>query len=473
MNNENTGQELERGLSNRHIQLIAIGGAIGTGLFLGSGKSISLAGPSILIAYMIAGGILFLVMRALGELLISDLSYHSFVDFTKEFLGERWAFLVGWTYWFCWACVAMADLTAIGIYMDFFVPGIPGWIPGVIALVVLVLLNLLTVKLFGEIEFWFALIKIIAILALIVIGLYLIITGIQYTATNTVTGVKETVVANFSNLWSRGGLFPNGFGSFLLAFQMVVFAFAGIEMVGLTAGETADPEKTLPKAINNIPIRILIFYLGALFVIMCIYPWDVVNPEESPFVNVFKAAGITSAATIVNIVVLTSAASAGNSAVFSTSRMLYSLAQNDDAPQYFKHISGRKVPDRATIFSALIVLIAIGIQTVVPNASKVFTIIATMSTLCFMFIWTAITLSHLKYRKAKPEVSANSKFKMPFAPYSNYLILAFLAAVLVILPFDPETVKALVAMPVWFIGLLIAYQFVSKKRDAKLGIKES
>ncbi|MBV4428440.1 amino acid permease, partial [Clostridium tyrobutyricum] len=244
-------QNLSRGLKNRHVQLLAIGGAIGTGLFLGSGRSIHLAGPSILFAYAITGLICFLIMRALGELLLSNLNYHSFVEFVHDYLGNGAAFITGWTYWFCWISLAMADLTASGLYMQYWFPGVPQWLPSLIFLVVLLGMNLTAVKLFGEMEFWFALIKIVAILLLIIVGVFMIIKGFSTNAG----------ASSFANLWKHGGWFPNGSGGFILSFQMVVFAFTGIELVGLTAGETENPKHVIPRAINNIPIRIIIFYI--------------------------------------------------------------------------------------------------------------------------------------------------------------------------------------------------------------------
>lgn len=376
MTKDNINQQtLQRGLKNRHIQLIAIGGAIGTGLFLGSGKSIHFAGPSILFAYMITGIICFLIMRSLGELLLSNLNYHSFVDFVQDYLGDMAAFITGWTYWFCWISIAMADLTAVGLYTQYWLPGVPQWVPGLIALIILLIMNLATVKLFGELEFWFALIKVIAILALIVIGLVMIFKGFS----------TSSGVSSFTNLWSHGGLFPNGMHGFILSFQMVVFAFVGIELVGLTAGETENPEKVIPKAINNIPVRVLLFYIGALLVIMSIYPWDVINPSESPFVQVFVAVGIVGAASIINFVVLTSAASACNSAVFSTSRMVYSLAKDHNAPESMAKLTQRKVPRNALFFSAIVILIGVTLNYIMPEG--VFTLITSISTVCFIYIW--------------------------------------------------------------------------------------
>ncbi|MGV4321666.1 amino acid permease [Bacillus mojavensis] len=439
-------QKLERGLKNRHIQLIAIGGAIGTGLFLGSGKSIHFAGPSILFAYMITGIICFLIMRSLGELLLSNLNYHSFVDFVQDYLGNMAAFITGWTYWFCWISIAMADLTAVGLYTQYWLPGVPQWVPGLIALIILLIMNLATVKLFGELEFWFALIKVIAILALIVIGLVMIFKGFS----------TSSGVSSFTNLWSHGGMFPNGMHGFILSFQMVVFAFVGIELVGLTAGETENPEKVIPKAINNIPVRVLLFYIGALLVIMSIYPWDVINPSESPFVQVFVAVGIVGAASIINFVVLTSAASACNSAVFSTSRMVYSLAKDKNAPESMAKLTPRKVPRNALFFSAIVILIGVTLNYIMPEG--VFTLITSISTVCFIYIWGITVICHMKYRKTRPELAKANKFKLPLYPFTNYLILAFLAFVLVVLALAQDTRVSLFVTPVWFILLIVIYK---------------
>ncbi|WKA59263.1 amino acid permease [Planococcus shenhongbingii] len=444
-------QQLERGLKNRHVQLIAIGGAIGTGLFLGAGKSIHLAGPSILFAYMITGIICFLIMRSLGELLLSNLKYNTFVDFVQDYLGNMAAFMTGWTYWFCWISIAMADITAVGLYAQYWFPAIPQWVPGLIALIVLLAMNLATVKLFGEMEFWFALIKVVAILGLIVIGSVMILKGFS----------TSEGPSSFTNLWSHGGMFPNGISGFILSFQMVVFAFVGIELVGLMAGETKDPEKVIPKAINNIPIRIIIFYIGALIIIMSIYPWTAVKPTESPFVQVFAGVGIIAAAGIVNFIVLTSAASACNSAMFSTSRMMYSLAKDKSAPERLAKLNKRKVPAGALYFSSIVILIAVILNYVMPEG--VFTLITSISTVCFIFIWGITVICHMKYRKTRPALAKASKFKMPLYPIANYAILLFLAFVLVVLALAEDTRVALFVTPVWFILLMIAYKFQVSK----------
>ena len=439
-------QTLNRGLKNRHVQLIAIGGAIGTGLFLGSGHSIALTGPAILFAYIITGIICFLMMRALGELLLSNTEYHTFIVFVQDYMGEKTAFVTGWTYWFCWISVAMADITAVGIYVKYWFPSIEAWIPSLVTLIILLLMNLVTVKLFGEMEFWFACIKVVAIIALIVLGLYFILTG-QPTSAG---------VASFSNLWSHGGWFPKGMDGFIQSFQMVVFAFAGIELVGLTAGETENPEKVIPKSINSIPVRIILFYVGALGVIMSIFPWDSVNPDRSPFVEVFLAVGIVGAASMVNFVVLTSAASACNSGVFSTSRLLYSLAKRNHAPGILEILTSKQVPANALFLSVLVICLVVALQYVV--AEGVFVIISSVSTFCFLYIWGIITICHMKFIRKRPDLAAKSVFKMPLFPFLNYLVLAFFAFVIVTLAFNPATRVALFVTPVWFIMLLLIYQ---------------
>ena len=452
-------ENLSRGLKNRHVQLLAIGGAIGTGLFLGSGRSISLAGPSILFAYAITGTVCFFIMRALGELLLSNLNYHSFVDFVHDYLGNGSAFITGWTYWFCWISLAMADLTAAGLYIQYWFPNIAQWVPSLIVLIVLLIMNLTTVKLFGEMEFWFALIKIVAILALIIIGTFMIIKGFS----------TDAGTSSFTSLWNNGGWLPNGIKGFVLSFQMVVFAFTGIELVGLTAGETENAEHVIQKAINNIPIRIIIFYIGALIVIMSIYPWNSINPDKSPFVQVFSAVGITAAASIVNFVVLTSAASACNSGIFSTSRMVYSLAKENNAPESMKKLTPNQVPSNAIIFSAAVIFISVILNYIMPEG--VFVLITSISTFCFIFIWAIIVICHLRYRKTNPELASRSKFKMPLYPIANYIILAFLIFVIGILALNKETRVALFVTPVWFIMLGVIYNILKLKTKNEEAVK--
>jgi len=443
-------KELKRELKNRHVQLIAIGGTIGTGLFLGSGKAIELAGPSIILAYLIVGIALFFVMRALGELLLSNAGYQSFNDFASDYIGTWAGYVTGWTYWFCWIMTAMADIIAVGVYVQYWFE-IPQWIPAILVLVILLGLNLLTVKLFGELEFWFAMIKVITILALIVIGVILLVVGFK----------TDAGVVSISNLWAYGGIFPNGIAGFLLAFQMVVFAFVGIELVGVSAAETANPQKSIPSAINKIPLRILFFYVGALFIILSINPWEQLTATSSPFVQVFSLVGIPVAAGIINFVVLTSAASAGNSGMFSTSRILFNLSRHNQGPASFAKLSKNHVPSNALITSAVVVSIGALLSKLIPE--QAFSIVTTISAICFIWVWSIILISHIRYQKTRPDLRAKSTFKAPLTPFINYVVLALFAAILIIMLFAEATRIALFMTPLWFILLIILYGFRQKK----------
>ncbi|MBK4715112.1 MULTISPECIES: D-serine/D-alanine/glycine transporter [Tenebrionibacter/Tenebrionicola group] len=448
---------LRRNLTNRHIQLIAIGGAIGTGLFMGSGKTISLAGPSIIFVYMIIGFMLFFVMRAMGELLLSNLEYKSFSDFAADLLGPWAGYFTGWTYWFCWVVTGMADVVAIAAYAQFWFPGLSDWVVALAVVVLLLTLNLATVKLFGEMEFWFAMIKIVAIVALIVVGLVMVL--MHFTSPG---GVQ----ASFTHLWNDGGWFPKGISGFFAGFQIAVFAFVGIELVGTTAAETKDPEKSLPRAINSIPIRIIMFYVFALIVIMSVTPWGSVVASKSPFVELFVLAGLPAAASIINFVVLTSAASSANSGVFSTSRMLYGLAQDGAAPRSFGRLSRRAVPATGLSFSCLCLLGGVVLVYLIPDVITVFTMVTTVSAILFMFVWTIILCSWLVYRRQRPELHEKSIYKMPLGRLMCWVCMAFFVFVLALLTLEDDTRQALLVTPLWFIVLGACWLVIGKKRLA-------
>lgn len=445
MTDKSSGDHHSRGLKSRHVQLIAIGGTIGTGLFLGAGQSIHLAGPSILLAYLITGIACFLLMRSLGELLLSNVDAHSFIDFIYEYLGEKVGFVAGWTYWICWVTIAMTEITAVGLYMKFWFPSLPQWIPGMVMLLILLGINLVTVGLFGETEFWFALIKIIAIVVLICIGIYMVVVNFK-------TSVGH---ASLTNLVNHGGFFPQGIKGFVLSFQMVLFSFVGIEMVGLTAAETENPMKVIPEAINEIPLRIILFYVGSLLAIMAIYPWNMISESQSPFVQVFENIGIKSAASIINVVVITAAASACNGSLFSTGRMLFSLnyGKKNKFSKKISTLSHNQVPAFALKFSTAVIAISVILNMFM--AESVFTFISSIATTCFLFIWGTIVIAHLKYRrKIKLEKAEETlAFKMPLFPMTNYLILAFLTFVGIVLCLKPDTLIALIASICWLIIL--------------------
>ncbi|WP_428945784.1 D-serine/D-alanine/glycine transporter [Pantoea sp. FN060301] len=447
--------ELRRNLHNRHIQLIAIGGAIGTGLFMGSGKTISLAGPSIIFVYMIIGFMLFFVMRAMGELLLSNLEYKSFSDFAADLLGPWAGYFTGWTYWFCWVVTGIADVVAISSYFQLWFPNFSIWMSALLCIAVFLSLNIATVKLFGEMEFWFAIIKIVAIVALIVTGIVLV--AMHYPSPGGGT-------ASLSNIWDHGGMFPKGLSGFFAGFQIAVFAFVGIELVGTAAAETHDPKKVLPRAINAIPLRIIMFYVLSLLVIMAVTPWNHVVADRSPFVEMFVLIGLPAAASIVNFVVLTSAASSANSGIFSTSRMLYGLSQQGVAHRRFGQLSRRAVPTTGLFFSCLCLLGGVALIYLIPNVMKVFTLVTTVSAILFMFVWTIILCSYLAYRKKRPELHADSSYKMPLGKLMCWVCMAFFAFVLVLLTLQEDTRQALMVTPVWFIMLGIGWWLRQRKK---------
>ncbi|AVF46524.1 amino acid permease [Acinetobacter nosocomialis] len=457
---------LQRKLSNRHLQLIAIGGAIGTGLFMGSGKTISLAGPSILVIYMLIGGMFFFLMRALGELLLANLHYKSFVDMAYDLIGPWAGYYIGWTYWLGWVLVGIADLSAVINYLSFWLPEGASFSPMQQAMisagcVLFVLsLNLLTVKLFGEVEFWFALIKILAIIGLIGVGGYMILTHFQ---------APHGDVVSISNVWSHGGIFPKGVSGFLAGFQIAVFAFIGVELIGTTAAETKDPEKNLPKAINAIPVRIILFYVLALFVVMSVTPWDHIRADKSPFVELFLNAGIPISAIIMNLVVLSSVMSSMNSGVFSTSRMLFGLSKDGQAPGILGRLSKRAVPSNGLIFSCIFIMGGAVLQYFVPNTMEAFTLASSLCVILFISVWILIMACYLRYRKTRPELHAASTFKMPGGVLMAYAVIAFFLFTLVILALEPDTLKALYVSPVWVVVLGVTYYAFYKPRMKKLG----
>ncbi|NMF89058.1 amino acid permease [Aromatoleum petrolei] len=452
-------KDLERGLKDRHIQLIAIGGAIGVGLFLGSAKAISKAGPALLVTYAIAGLAIFFIMRALGELLIHRPVAGSFATYAEEYVSPWAGYVTGWTYWFTWIVTGMAELTAVGVYVHYWFPDVPQWIPALVTLVVLYSANLIAVKVFGEMEFWFAIIKVFTIVAMLVIGLVIILFGVG--------DLGKT--ASFSNLWSHGGFAPMGVVGVILTLQIACFAYTGVELIGVTAGEAQNPEKVLPHATNSVTYRILIFYIGALIVLMSLVPWNELNPNMSPFVTVFEKIGIPAAAGIINFVVITAAASSCNSGIFSTGRMLYTLAQFKQAPASLAKVSMSHVPANAITLSAAVMLVGVALNYVVPEEAFVY--VTSVATVGAVWTWGIIVWSHLKYRQAvKRGLATAVFFRMPGAPVANWFVLAFLGLVVVFLGTDPGTRVALFVAPVWFALLTVGYLISKSRADRGNGV---
>lgn len=446
---------LQRELSNRHVQLIAIGGAIGTGLFLGAGQTIAMTGPSILLTYIFIGFMLFMFMRGLGEIIIQNTSFKSFADVTNTYIGPFAGFVTGWTYWLCWIITGMAEVTAVAKYVSFWFPHIPNWISALFCVLILMSFNLLSAKLFGELEFWFSIIKIVTIIGLIVVGAVMILFAYK----------TQFGHASLTNLYNHG-IFPKGASGFFMSFQMAVFSFVGIEMIGVTAGETKDPESTIPKAINSVPIRILIFYVGALAVIMSIIPWNKVDPDNSPFVKLFTLIGIPFAAGLINFVVLTAAASSCNSGIFSNSRMLFGLSDNKQAPPAFSKTNKNGVPHVAIIGSSALLLIAALLNYIFPDATLVFTYVTTLSTVLFLIVWALIIIAYINYSSKNPELHKASTYKLPGGKYMGYVILLFFILVFGLLFVNETTRRAIYLTPLWFVILGLMYWRYKKASTA-------
>lgn len=447
---------LQKKLENRHIQLIAIGGAIGTGLFMGSGKTIHLSGSSIILTYTIVGFFMFIVMRALGELLLSNTNYRSFADFTGEYLGNWTGFFIGWTYWLSWVVACIGDVVVIGGYFQFWFPDIPLWVPAFSALTLLILLNALSVKAFGEAEFWFAIIKVCAIVLLIMVGFWMIFTGFK-----SPNGVQ----ASFHHVIESGTIFPNGALGFIAGFQIAIFSFIGIELVGVTAAETKNPERNLPRAINSIPIRIMLFYVLSLVCIISVTSWHYIAPDKSPFVELFTLSGLPAAAAVINFVVLTSAFSSANSGVFSTSRMLFGLAWKKQAPQTFKVLSKANIPLRGLIISGFCMFSGAVLLIFIPNVMTLFTLLSTLSAILLIFIWSLIILAYLAYRKKRPDLHLSSIYKMPAGKVLSWMCLIFFGFVLIAICLKQDTRVGLYLAPFWFAWLAIAYFYQDKMND--------
>ncbi|WP_410529431.1 amino acid permease [Serratia sp. AXJ-M] len=452
-------QTLQRGLSERHIQLISIGGAIGTGLFMGSGKTIALSGTSIVLTYVIVGFFMFMVMRAMGELLLTKLDYRSFADFVSEYLGPKASFFLGWSYWLSWVVTCIADVVVCGGYIQYWYPEVSPWLPALLTLGLLCLFNMLSVKMFGEAEFWFAIIKVIAIIALIVTGAWMVFIG--WTSPD---GVKASV----NNITDPAIFMPHGILGFFAGFQIAIFSCTGIELLGTMSAETKDPHKVLPKAINVIPVRIIIFYVFSMLAIIAVTSWSHISPDSSPFVMLFDQAGLPAAAAVINFVALTSAMSSANSGVYSSTRMLYGLSMEKHAHGQFKILSRTTaIPIRSLMFSCFCMVVGTMLLILMPNVMTLFTIVSTVAAILVVYSWGMILAAYLVYRKQRPDLHARSLFKMPGGVIMTWLTLAFFAFTLVLMIFDRDTLIALCSMPLWFITLAIVWRFRIKDSVAQ------
>jgi aromatic amino acid transport protein AroP len=467
--NPEQNTSLVRGLTNRHIQLIALGGAIGTGLFLGIGPAAVLAGPSVILGYALAGIIAFFIMRQLGEMVVQEPVSGSFSYFAYKYWGNFPGFASGWNYWILYILVSMAELTAIGHYIHFWWPEIPLWVSSLVFFILINALNLASVKVYGETEFWFSIIKVVAIVAMIVFGIYLLVSG---------SGGEK---ASIQNLWNDDGFFPkglfnkneNGYTGLFAAMAMIMFSFGGLELIGITAAEAKNPEKTIPKATNQVIYRILIFYVGALVILFALSPWREITEGSSPFVMVFqnlngleftvfgKVIQFNSLiANVLNLIVLTAALSVYNSSVYSNSRMLFGLAQQGNAPKGLMKLNKNHVPTNAIIVSSCFAGICIIINKLVPE--KAFEYLMALVVSSLIINWLMICYTHLKFRKSKINDGTKTKFPSIFYPVSNYICIVFLLIILVLMCITGMEIQVIL-IPVWLAFLFIMFKLYKPK----------
>ncbi|GAB0116174.1 amino acid permease [Acidisoma sp. 7E03] len=448
----------KHGLSNRQIQMIAIGGAIGTGLFLGAGARLQMAGPALALVYLACGIIAFLILRALGELVMHRPTSGSFVSYAREFLGERASYVAGWLYFLNWAMTGIVDITAVALYMHYwpvFGP-VPQWVFALIALVVVTGTNLVGVRWFGEMEFWFAILKVAALVLFLIFALVVLGTGMK-------VGDHH---AGFAMISHNGGVFPHGLLPAIVMTQGVIFAYAGVEILGVAAGETQDARRVLPRAINSVIWRIAIFYVGSVVLLVLLLPWSAYRAGQSPFVTFFHTFGISGTGSVMNVIVITAALSSLNSGLYSTGRVLRSLAIGGSAPPMLAKLNSHAIPYYGIIVTVSVYLVGVVLNYLVP--SEVFELVLNVASLGVLSTWAFILLCQMRLRRLVHRgVVPPVAFRMPWAPVTSWIALLFLAAVLVLMAFDwPDGTVTVAAIPV--IAVILAIGWVLLRRRAEV-----
>ena len=447
-------RQLNHGLSNRHIQLIALGGSIGTGLFLGISQTIKLAGPSVILGYALAGLIAFFMMRQLGEMVVEEPVSGSFSYFAYKFWSPFAGFMSGWNYWVLNVLVCMAELSAIGLYVQYWWPEIPTWISALAFFVLINAINLLHVKVFGETEFLFSMIKILAIIGMIGYGAWLLASG------------HGGAHASISNLWALGGFFPNGISGLIMAMAIIMFSFGGIELVGIAAAETKNPTTTIPKAVNQIVYRVLLFYVLTIIVLLSLFPWNQIAEGGSPFVLIFDSLGSQGVATVLNFVVLTAAISVYNGTSYGTSRMLLGLAEQGNAPQFLKQINQRGIPYAAILCSALVTLLCVVLNYIFPE--KAFKLLMSLVVSAIVINWMMLALTHLKFKQRMLALQKSTLFPTLIYPISNYICIVFMLGILVVMWLTPDMRIAVMLIPLWIGCLTLTYWFKQRSKTQKI-----
>ncbi|MDJ0381585.1 amino acid permease [Streptomyces sp. G-G2] len=446
-------------LKSRHINMIAIGGAIGTGLFLGAGGRLAGAGPSLAIAYAVCGVFAFFVVRALGELVLYRPSSGAFVSYAREFMGEKGAYTAGWLYFLNWSTTTVADITAAATYAHFWslFSDVPSWILALIALSVVLAVNLISVKYFGEMEFWFSIVKVGALVAFLLVGIYLVATS------HPIDGHTP----GLGSITDNGGIFPVGMLPMLLVVQGVVFAYASVELCGVAAGETENPEKIMPKAINSIMWRVGVFYVGSVVLLALLLPYTEYSADQSPFVTVFDKLGIPGAAGIMNLVVLTAALSSLNSGLYSTGRILRSMAMAGSAPRFTAKMNRGKVPYGGVLFTAAFGVMGVGLNYFMPDDA--FEIVLNFASIGILGTWAMVMLCSLHFwRRARQGLVERPSYRLPWAPYTQIVTLVFLVTVLVLMWSDEGVGRRTILFLPVIAAALVGGWFLVRRRVADL-----
>lgn len=442
------------GLKARHIHFIALGSAIGTGLFYGSAGAIQAAGPSVLLVYLVGGAVVYFMLRALGEMAVRHPVTGSFAEYTREYLGPWAGYITGWMYVFEMMIVCLADLTAIAIYMKFWFPDTPQWVWVAVTLLVVGAANLASVRWFGELEFLFTIIKVSAVIAMIVGGAAIIIFNLG----------EASHQSGIANLWSDGGFFPNGVGGMVSAFILVLFAFGGTEIIGVAGAEAERPDKAVPRAVNTVPLRILLFYVGAILVILLLNPWRSITGEESPFVQIFDALGVNWAAALLNVVVISAALSAINSDLFGAGRVMTGMATKHLAPRGFGRVSSRGVPVFTTAALLTVLVFGVILNAVLPE--RVFTIIAALATFATIYVWLMILLAHVASRRGMTRTEREElTFPVPLWPYGQYAAIGFILFTFGIMLWESQYWPALAVGVIFLLVMTALYHAVVRPRS--------
>ncbi|WP_458414817.1 amino acid permease [Schinkia sp. CFF1] len=446
---EKNQQDLKRGLLPRHVQFIALAGMIGTGIFKGSSDTLNMAGPSVVVSYIIGGLLLFIVMAALGEMAIvyPKLNVQHLIH--KAF-GFQTSFIVGWLYWINWIIVTIVELLAAGSFLKYWFPDVPLWLLSIICGAFIVGINLFQVKHYGEVEFWFAGIKIITLIAFIILGA-LILFGV----------FPSTSTASFSNITANGGFFPHGMSGMLGAFLVVMFSYGGAELIGVAVTETKDSEKVIPKIIKSTVWRVVLFYVLPMLIICGIIPWNQVTSQDSPFVQVFSLTGLPGAANVMNFVLLTAVLSAANSGIYATSRMMYTMAQNGEAPKRFLKITTKGIPLNGILLTSVFILVGVFLAYMTPD--EVISYLMTIPGFTVLLIWASICCAQLKLR---PQYAKRlTGFRVALFPYTTWVAILSLLGIFIAFIFNKDNIIG-TAVCLITLAALIILSFVKKKGRA-------